>query len=278
VIRSALIGTGFIGSAHANKPAAHPGVDFTVVHAPTLDAVFESPDIDAVLIASSTNTHAEYLQPAAKAGNAILYEKAIDLAGARARQAVDAVRAARVPANVDFTRRFDADYQALRTSVVSGEVGSVKRIQMGHAHVAVSDEYEPVANDDYAAFSAQFENGAGGLEVSRVAAGHANSLIFEVFCENGPHASTSGARPRSSSSCRKDRRPRTAIVRSSWVRNTLRAGWPWMPRVWASAKTTPSPTRPARSSTRLPASTRRRPCPAAPPSMKEYTTWNCSRP
>jgi predicted dehydrogenase len=56
---------------------------------------------------------------------------------------------------------------------------------MGHDHVAVSDEYEPVDNDDYAAFSAQFDNGAGGLEVSRVAAGHANSLIFEVFCENG---------------------------------------------------------------------------------------------
>lgn len=56
---------------------------------------------------------------------------------------------------------------------------------MGHDHVAVSEEYEPVENDDYAAFSAQFENGAGGLEVSRVAAGHANSLIFEVFCENG---------------------------------------------------------------------------------------------
>jgi len=56
---------------------------------------------------------------------------------------------------------------------------------MGHDHVAVSDEYELVENDDYAAFSARFENGVGGLEVSRVAAGHANSLIFEVFCENG---------------------------------------------------------------------------------------------
>jgi predicted dehydrogenase len=56
---------------------------------------------------------------------------------------------------------------------------------MGHDHVAVSEEYETVENDDYAAFSAEFENGVGGLEVSRVAAGHANSLIFEVFCENG---------------------------------------------------------------------------------------------
>ena len=56
---------------------------------------------------------------------------------------------------------------------------------MGHDHVEVSDEYEAVENDDYAAYSAEFANGVGGLEVSRVAAGHANSLIFEVFCENG---------------------------------------------------------------------------------------------
>ncbi len=57
---------------------------------------------------------------------------------------------------------------------------------MGHDHAAVSDVFEPVENDDYAAFSVGFADGsAGALEVSRVAAGHANSLIFEVFCENG---------------------------------------------------------------------------------------------
>jgi predicted dehydrogenase len=57
---------------------------------------------------------------------------------------------------------------------------------MGHDHAEVSDVSEPVENDDYAAFSVGFTGGvAGGLEVSRVAAGHANSLMFEVFCENG---------------------------------------------------------------------------------------------
>jgi predicted dehydrogenase len=56
---------------------------------------------------------------------------------------------------------------------------------MGHDHVEVSDVYEPVENDDYAAFSVAFATGGGGLEVSRVAAGHPNSLMFEVFCENG---------------------------------------------------------------------------------------------
>jgi predicted dehydrogenase len=55
----------------------------------------------------------------------------------------------------------------------------------GHHLVEVGDEHEPVENDDYAAFSAEFAQGAGSLEVSRVAAGHPNTLTFEVFCEKG---------------------------------------------------------------------------------------------
>ena len=78
------------------------------------------------------------------------------------------------------------------TSVSGGQLSTVINERplplgavMGHDHAEVSDVYEAVTNDDYAAFSATFENGAGAIEVSRVAAGHANSLIFEVFCENG---------------------------------------------------------------------------------------------
>jgi len=78
------------------------------------------------------------------------------------------------------------------TSVSGGQLSTVINERplplgavMGHDHAEVSDVFEAVTNDDYAAFSATFENGAGAIEVSRVAAGHANSLIFEVFCENG---------------------------------------------------------------------------------------------
>ncbi|MEA5456759.1 Gfo/Idh/MocA family oxidoreductase [Sinomonas sp. JGH33] len=56
---------------------------------------------------------------------------------------------------------------------------------MGHDHTAVSDTFEPVENDDVASFSAEFAQCIGSLSVSRVAAGHANSLMFEVFCEKG---------------------------------------------------------------------------------------------
>ncbi|WP_272943144.1 Gfo/Idh/MocA family protein [Microbacterium yannicii] len=56
----------------------------------------------------------------------------------------------------------------------------------GHGHSAVSDEYDTVENDDYAAFSLRFAGGAAGtIEVSRVAAGHPNDLQIEVFGELG---------------------------------------------------------------------------------------------
>jgi predicted dehydrogenase len=73
---------------------------------------------------------------------------------------------------------------ALSTAITSRPVplGAV----VGHAHVEVGDEREPVENDDWASFSARFANGAtGDLSVSRVAFGHPNTLKFEVFCERG---------------------------------------------------------------------------------------------
>jgi predicted dehydrogenase len=57
---------------------------------------------------------------------------------------------------------------------------------VGHAHVEVSDQREPVENDDWASFSVRFSGGAtGDLSVSRIAYGHPNTLKFEVFCEQG---------------------------------------------------------------------------------------------
>jgi predicted dehydrogenase len=162
MVRFALIGAGFIGTAHARNLAAHPGVDFALVAdinavraadlagrygasaATDVDEVFAAGGIDAVLIASSTNTHAEYLQRAAAAGNAVFCEKPIDLDPDRARAAVAAVTNAGVPAMVDFNRRFDDNHTALRASVAAGEVGPViddglypgwyERMQDSYAH------------------------------------------------------------------------------------------------------------------------------------------------
>ena len=56
---------------------------------------------------------------------------------------------------------------------------------VGHGLVEVGDERVPVGNDDYASFSARFASGIGVVEVSRVAAGHPNGLVIEVYGDRG---------------------------------------------------------------------------------------------
>ena len=60
-------------------------------------------------------------------------------------------------------------------------LGVVQRV----GAVAVSDRREPVENDDYASFSAKLASGIGVVEVSRVAAGHPNGLVVEVYGDEG---------------------------------------------------------------------------------------------
>ena len=60
-------------------------------------------------------------------------------------------------------------------------LGVVQRV----GKVEVSDQREPVENDDYASFSAKLASGVGVVEVSRVAAGHPNGLVIEVYGDEG---------------------------------------------------------------------------------------------
>lgn len=144
--RFALIGAGFIGTLHARNLARHPEVDFALVadsdparaetlaaeygaRAVAVEAVFAA-DVDAVLIASSTPTHADYVERAARAGLAIYCEKPIDLDTGRAERAVAAVREAGVPMMIGFNRRFDASHAALKAAVARGELGRIELVQM----------------------------------------------------------------------------------------------------------------------------------------------------
>jgi predicted dehydrogenase len=56
---------------------------------------------------------------------------------------------------------------------------------VGHRQAELSDKYEAVENDDYASFSARYEQCVGVVQVSRVAAGHPNGLALEVFGDQG---------------------------------------------------------------------------------------------
>ncbi len=104
--RFAPVGSGFIGQVHAASLARHEGSALTMVadaaperalaarygaRAVTVSEAIHSDAIDAVLIASSTPSHAELLEAAARAGKAVYCEKPIDLTLARAREVVERV-------------------------------------------------------------------------------------------------------------------------------------------------------------------------------------------
>jgi myo-inositol 2-dehydrogenase / D-chiro-inositol 1-dehydrogenase len=145
MITIAQFGAGRIGSIHAANLAAMPGVrlryvvDVNSVAARKLAAahgakaaaekdVFADPEIDAVLIASSTDTHARLAIAAAKAGKAIFCEKPIDLDLKKVDSCLREVRKAKVPMFVGFNRRFDPSFAALKGRVDKGEIGAVELV------------------------------------------------------------------------------------------------------------------------------------------------------
>jgi len=81
------------------------------------------PDIRAVVVCSSTNTHAQIIEEAAQAGKHIFCEKPIALDLPSLDQALDAVERAGVKLQVGFNRRFDASFRRVRQAVEQGEIG-----------------------------------------------------------------------------------------------------------------------------------------------------------
>jgi len=140
MIDVALFGAGRIGAIHAGNIARQPGVRLKYVvdvdataasklaqqhGAQTTDAVkvFEDAGVRAVAIGSSTDTHADLIIRAAKAGKAIFCEKPVDLDLQRARACADAVRAAGVTCLIGFQRRYDPTFAAVKARIVKGDIG-----------------------------------------------------------------------------------------------------------------------------------------------------------
>lgn len=86
--------------------------------------ILANPQIEAVLICSSTNTHADLIVQAAKAGKHIFCEKPIAHSLPEIDRALAAVNAAGIQLQIGFNRRFDANFARVRQAVVSGEIGS----------------------------------------------------------------------------------------------------------------------------------------------------------
>lgn len=87
------------------------------------EEMLADPRIEAVLICSPTDTHADLVVQAARAGKHIFCEKPIDHNLAKIDQALSAVEKAGVKFQVGFNRRFDANFARVRSAVTQGEIG-----------------------------------------------------------------------------------------------------------------------------------------------------------
>ena len=146
MLRIAVIGCGRIGAMHAANIAAHPRSElvgvFDVRRSAAEDVarrlrvscfasteeIFRTSDIDAVLIASSTATHVDFIEQGVAAGKAILCEKPIDLSLKRVNDCAERIRGSKVPVMIGFCRRFDPSHRAARQSVLDGEIGELHQV------------------------------------------------------------------------------------------------------------------------------------------------------
>lgn len=146
-----IIGAGRIGKVHAKNIAMFvPEMEIKTIADPFMDeeieafakrygipntakdagAIINDPEIEAVIICSSTNTHAQYIIEAAKAKKHIFCEKPIDHDLKRVHEAIDAAKEAQVKLQIGFCRRFDHDHCAVYEMVRAGKVGKVNLIKI----------------------------------------------------------------------------------------------------------------------------------------------------
>lgn len=142
----AVLGTGRIGRMHAENIAAHPRARLAGVfdiHSPaaaevaarlgvpqfaSVESALTADGVDAVLIASSTATHADLIEQAVAAGKAILCEKPIDLSLARVNACAAKIAGTSLPIMLGFVRRFDSGHAGVRRAVETGRIGDLHQV------------------------------------------------------------------------------------------------------------------------------------------------------
>ena len=144
-IKFGLLGAGRIGKVHAKAVSGNSGAKLVAVSdamAPaaqaiadqygcdvrTIDAICAAKDIDAVVICTPTDTHADLIEQFVKAGKAVFCEKPIDLSLARVKQCLEVVRANKGTLMVGFNRRFDPHFMAVRGEIDKGTIGDVEMV------------------------------------------------------------------------------------------------------------------------------------------------------
>ncbi|MDB5472877.1 MAG: iolG [Devosia sp.] len=144
-VRFGLLGAGRIGKVHAKAITSNPKAQLVAVADAmeqaagavahqygctirTIEAILRSDDIDAVVICTPTDTHADLIEQFSRAGKAIFCEKPIDLDVERVKACLKIVDQEGGTLMVGFNRRFDPHFQAMRKVIDEGQIGEVEMV------------------------------------------------------------------------------------------------------------------------------------------------------
>lgn len=192
-IKIGIIGAGRIGRVHANaltnsipqaevaaisdtfvESAKKAAEDFGIAkYYADYHEILNDPAIDAVLVCSPTNTHAQITIEAANAGKHIFCEKPVDLKIERILEAKAAAEKAGVKLQIGFNRRFDHNFARVNSLARAGELGDLQILRI------TSRDPEPP--------SAEYAKNSGGMFLDMtihdfdMAYFLANSEVEEVF-------------------------------------------------------------------------------------------------
>ncbi len=145
MIALAQFGAGRIGQIHArnlaatgearlkylvdvNQSAAEELAEVVGAEVADRDKALADPGIAAVVICSSTDTHAELIEAAARAGKAIFCEKPIDLDLDRVKACLQVVEQCGVALFIGFNRRFDPSFAGLKEALDAGRIGRIENL------------------------------------------------------------------------------------------------------------------------------------------------------
>jgi len=149
-LRVGIVGSGRIGAVHARTLAYRvPEAEVVAIADPNQEAarrlagelgvrrtsadyreITADSHVEAVLVCSSTDTHASVVTEAAKAGKHVFCEKPLDLDLARVDAVLAATERARVKLQVGFNRRFDPDFASIRRRIAGGEIGAPELLRI----------------------------------------------------------------------------------------------------------------------------------------------------
>ncbi|MFW9952285.1 MAG: inositol 2-dehydrogenase [Candidatus Thorarchaeota archaeon] len=85
--------------------------------------IIKDSEIDTIIIASSTNSHSEFIQLAAKAQKSIFCEKPLDTDLNRIKETLNIVNQEGVKLMIGFNRRFDRNFRKIKELIRSGQIG-----------------------------------------------------------------------------------------------------------------------------------------------------------